>query len=136
VQDSGLAAAIAASASALAGLPAIVVLAAAALGIIFLTEITSNTATASVFMPIVAAFAVVAGFHPFLLMAVASSAASCAFMLPVATPPNAVVFASGHVTIAAMARAGLALNLLLVPVVAAAAAYLLPVVWGALMIGP
>ena len=129
VQSSGLASWIASGAAALHGLTPVLVLAAVAMVIVFLTEITSNTATASVFMPIVAAFAVAASFHPFMLMMIASTAASCAFMLPVATPPNAVVFASGRITIGTMARAGFALNLMLIPVLAFAAAYLLPLVW-------
>jgi solute carrier family 13 (sodium-dependent dicarboxylate transporter), member 2/3/5 len=130
VQSSGLAQWIASGSGALQGLAPVLVLGAVAMVIIFLTEITSNTATASVFMPIVAAFALAADFHPFMVMMIASTAASCAFMLPVATPPNAIVFATGHLTIPKMARVGLALNLLLVPVLAAAAAYVLPVLWG------
>jgi len=78
----------------------------------FLTEMTSNTATASMAMPILAAAAVAAGAHPLLLMIPATLSASCAFMLPVATPPNAIVFGSGAVTIPQMARAGLGLNLI------------------------
>ncbi len=80
--------------------------------IIFLTEVTSNTATATIFMPILASMATVIGMHPFMLMIPATIAASCAFMLPVATPPNAIVFASGHVTVPQMARAGFGLNIL------------------------
>jgi sodium-dependent dicarboxylate transporter 2/3/5 len=78
----------------------------------FLTEVTSNTATATIFMPIMAATAQALHLHPFLLMIPAAISASCAFMLPVATPPNAIVFASGYVTVPQMARAGLWLNLI------------------------
>lgn len=76
----------------------------------FLTEVTSNTATATIFMPILAATALAMKIHPFLLMVPATISASCAFMLPVATPPNAIVFGSGCVTIPQMAKAGVGMN--------------------------
>jgi len=82
------------------------------LGITFLTELTSNTATSTMILPVMGAAAVAAGFHPLLLMLPATLSASFAFMLPVATPPNAIVFGSGWVTIPAMTRAGFALNLI------------------------
>ncbi|MDZ7290728.1 MAG: SLC13 family permease [candidate division KSB1 bacterium] len=78
----------------------------------FLTEVTSNTATATIFMPIMAATAQALHLHPFLLMIPAAISASCAFMLPVATPPNAIIFASGYVTVPQMARVGIWLNLI------------------------
>jgi sodium-dependent dicarboxylate transporter 2/3/5 len=81
------------------------------LTISFLTEITSNTAIATLFMPVLAAVAVSIGQHPALLMFPAALSASCAFMMPVATPPNAIVFGSGYVRIPQMAKAGLALNI-------------------------
>ena len=79
---------------------------------IFLTEITSNTATAATMLPILASLAPAFSLLPMQLIVPAAIAASCAFMLPVATPPNAVVFGSGRITVAQMARAGLGLNLL------------------------
>jgi sodium-dependent dicarboxylate transporter 2/3/5 len=79
--------------------------------IVFLTEITSNTATSATFIPIAAALAIVFGISPFDLAAPVAVAASCAFMLPVATPPNAIVYASGQVTAAQMVRAGFLLNI-------------------------
>jgi len=82
------------------------------LGITFLTELTSNTATSTMILPVMGAAAVVAGFHPLMLMLPATLSASFAFMLPVATPPNAIVFGSGWVSVPAMSRAGLALNLI------------------------
>ena len=82
------------------------------LSVTFLTEITSNTATTALLMPILAAAAIGSGVDPRLLMVPAAMSASCAFMLPVATGPNAVIFASGHVPIRAMAREGLILNLM------------------------
>ncbi len=63
----------------------------------FLTEITSNVATATILLPVLASMADTTGIHPYLLMVGATLASSCAFMLPVATPPNAVIFGSGHV---------------------------------------
>ncbi|MBU1702333.1 MAG: SLC13 family permease [Candidatus Eisenbacteria bacterium] len=78
----------------------------------FLTEVTSNTATTTLLMPVLASAAKGAHLHPYLLMLPAALAASCAFMLPVATPPNAIVFGSGWLTIPRMARTGLILNLI------------------------
>jgi sodium-dependent dicarboxylate transporter 2/3/5 len=83
-----------------------------AIVVVFLTEVTSNTATATVFMPIMISLGITIGESPLMLMATAALAASMAFMLPVATPPNAVVFGSGYVTIPQMSRIGLWLNLL------------------------
>ena len=79
--------------------------------VIFLTEVTSNTATASLLMPVIGAFAVAVHIHPYYLMVAVAIAASFAFMLPVATPPNAIVFSSRQITIPQMARTGLWLNL-------------------------
>jgi sodium-dependent dicarboxylate transporter 2/3/5 len=80
--------------------------------IIFLTELTSNTATAAMVMPILSAVAIGLGQNPLLLVIPAAIAASCAFMLPVATPPNAIVFGSGYVTIPQMVKSGFGLNIL------------------------
>lgn len=80
--------------------------------IIFLTELTSNTATAAMVMPILTAVAIGLGQNPLLLIVPAAIAASCAFMLPVATPPNAIVFGSGYVTIPQMVKSGFGLNIL------------------------
>ena len=80
--------------------------------IIFLTELTSNTATTAMILPILAGVALGIGQNPYMLMVPAAIAASCAFMLPVATPPNAIVFASGQVTIPVMAKKGFYMNLL------------------------
>jgi sodium-dependent dicarboxylate transporter 2/3/5 len=83
----------------------------------FLTELTSNTATTQMILPIVAAVGVAIHTHPLLLMIPATMSASCAFMMPVATPPNAIVFGSGRLRIRDMARAGLVLNLIGVAVI-------------------
>ena len=90
--------------------PLIIAIVLVCLFLTFLTELTSNTATTSMILPILASTSVSMGIHPFILMIPATVSASCAFMLPVATPPNAIIFASGRVTIPKMARTGLALN--------------------------
>ena len=95
----------------LSGIPVLLLVMAVIALVIFLTELTSNTATTATFIPILAALAPVFDLHPFMLIVPAAIAASCAFMLPVATPPNAIVFGSGHVTIQQMIRAGFWLNL-------------------------
>ena len=96
----------------LSGIPTLLLVMAVIALVIFLTELTSNTATTATFIPILAALSPVFDLHPYMLIVPAAIAASCAFMLPVATPPNAIVFGSGHVTIQQMIRAGLSLNLL------------------------
>jgi sodium-dependent dicarboxylate transporter 2/3/5 len=95
----------------------------------FLTEITSNVATASMILPILAAVSYSMGVHPFGLMVGATMAASCAFMLPVATPPNAVVFGSGYLRIPDMVKAGLWMNLVSILVITVFTYYLLPLIW-------
>jgi sodium-dependent dicarboxylate transporter 2/3/5 len=96
---------------------------------IFLTEITSNTATATLLVPIMGSAAIAMGVHPFATIIGACVAASYAFMLPVATPPNAVVFGSGCVSIRQMARAGLWLNILGAVLITVFVVYLLPLLW-------
>jgi sodium-dependent dicarboxylate transporter 2/3/5 len=110
--DTGFSAYIGNQASLLRGWPnwAVVMLVTAT--IVFLTELTSNTATTATFVPILLAVATGLGLAPVILIVPAAFAASCAFMLPVATPPNAIVFGSGLVAIGQMARAGLWLNLI------------------------
>jgi solute carrier family 13 (sodium-dependent dicarboxylate transporter), member 2/3/5 len=93
---------------------------------VFLTELTSNVATATMAMPIMAGIAIPLGIPPVTLMATAAVACSMAFMLPVATPPNAIVFGSGYLTIPQMSRAGLALNLIAIVVITASATFLIP----------
>lgn len=100
------------------------------LAVNFLTEITSNVATASMLLPILAAVSLSMGVHPFGLMFGATMAASCAFMLPVATPPNAVVFGSGYLEIKDMMLAGFWLNVFSVLVITLITRYILPLIWG------
>ena len=95
----------------------------------FLTEITSNVATTSTFLPVVGAVAVALGIAPVALTIPVVLAASCAFMLPVATPPNAIVFGSGKLTIPDMMRAGFALNIIGVFLVTLFAFYLAPMIF-------
>jgi sodium-dependent dicarboxylate transporter 2/3/5 len=98
--------------------------------VIFLTEVTSNTATASLLLPIMAGFAMATDVPVLSLMAGVALAASFAFMLPVATPPNAIVFSSRQVTIPQMAKAGLALNILGTALITLFVVYVLPFVIG------
>jgi sodium-dependent dicarboxylate transporter 2/3/5 len=110
--ESGLSKFVAQQLAVLSGLHPLVIIAAIALAVTFLTETTSNTATTVLLMPLLAPAAIVAGVDPGLLMVPAAMSASCAFMLPVGTPPNAVVFGTGRIPITYMAREGLALNLI------------------------
>lgn len=96
----------------------------------FLTEITSNVATTSMLLPVLAAAALPLGIHPYALMVPATLAATCAFMLPVATPPNAVVFGSGYLTIPDMVRAGFRMNIISIAIISMACYALLPLLWG------
>jgi sodium-dependent dicarboxylate transporter 2/3/5 len=98
--------------------------------VIFLTELTSNTATAATFLPVLGSVAIGLGDSPMVLAVPAALAATSAFMLPVATPPNAIVYSSGEVTIQQMARTGLILNVIFTLLITAAAWLLLPVVFG------
>jgi solute carrier family 13 (sodium-dependent dicarboxylate transporter), member 2/3/5 len=97
--------------------------------VIFLTEITSNTATASLTLPVMGALAVSMQIHPLALMIAVAIAASFAFMLPVATPPNAIVFGSRYVTMPQMVRAGLWLNLIGILIITLFVMVVLPLVW-------
>lgn len=96
----------------LAGLPSLALILALAVFVIFATELTSNVATASALMPVVLAMAVGAGLDPASLAIPVALSASCAFMFPMATAPNAIAYASGEVSIPKMARIGLKLNLI------------------------
>lgn len=107
---SGLDAWIGSKLTGVAGWPLWCVVLSICLGITFLTELTSNTATTTMILPILGVSAVAVNIHPLLFMVPATLAASFAFMLPVATPPNAIVFGSGWVTIPQMSRSGFALN--------------------------
>jgi solute carrier family 13 (sodium-dependent dicarboxylate transporter), member 2/3/5 len=96
----------------------------------FLTEVTSNVATASMLLPILASVAIKLDLHPFGLMFGATLAASCAFMLPVATPPNAVVFGSGYLQMKDMVKAGFRLNIVSIILITLMIYFILPLIWG------
>ncbi|MFA9517922.1 DASS family sodium-coupled anion symporter [Halopenitus sp. H-Gu1] len=97
---------------------------------VFLTEVTSNTAMTAMLVPILGALAVGLSVHPYALMVAATTVASLAFMLPVATPPNAVVFGSGYLTVPQMAIVGFLLNLIGVLLVVVFVLGWLPIAWG------
>jgi sodium-dependent dicarboxylate transporter 2/3/5 len=130
MDDSGLAAWIGGAVAGLGGVPLPVLLLVTAALFVFLTEITSNTATSTMAMPVMAGAAAGLAVEPLSLMATAALASSMAFMLPVATPPNAIVFGSGYLTLPQMARAGFVLNLISILVVTAAGTFLLPLLFG------
>ncbi len=111
-ETSGLSAAISQSLAGAAQLPPLLTIALICTLVTFLTELTSNTATASLLMPVLATTAQASGVEPMMLMAPAALSASCAFMLPVATAPNAIVFGSGALDVRTMARHGFTLNLI------------------------
>ncbi|MDX1646308.1 MAG: SLC13 family permease [Longimicrobiales bacterium] len=111
-QETGLAELIGAQFELLGALPLFVMILLVCLALTFLTELTSNLATTEMILPILASVAVVTGTHPLAIMIPATLSASCAFMMPVATPPNAIVFGSERITVGEMARVGIVLNLI------------------------
>lgn len=129
VSGSGLAAWLGSSLMPLGAFGIITLIVAATGLVIFLTELTSNVATAATFLPVVAAVALELGVSPLLLCVPVTLAASCAFMLPVATPPNAIVFASGKLTIPDMVKAGLVLNIIGMILLTIVAMWLAPLVF-------
>ncbi len=130
IKTTGLAAWIGDVTAVVAVLPILGLVLLVTLLVVFLTEINSNTATTATFIPVLAAVAVSIGENPLLLCIPATFAASAAFMLPIATAPNAVVFASGHVPSSAMLRAGLMLNPLATLVIVALTWFLLGPTFG------
>jgi sodium-dependent dicarboxylate transporter 2/3/5 len=124
--DSGLTEWIVLQMSVLKGAYLVVLILAITLVVIFLTEVTSNTATATLILPVLGALATAVDVEPMTLMIPAAIAASYAFMLPVATPPNAIVFSSRYITIPQMARAGFYMNLVASLVITLFVLFLLP----------
>lgn len=110
--------------------PFVLLLAAMAVVILLFSELASNTATAAAFLPVVGALAVSAGMNPVLLVAPAGLAASGGFMLPIATPPNAIVYGTGRIEVPQLVRAGVLLDLLFVLVVPVIGVWLVPRVLG------
>ena len=129
ISSSGLGIWIGNSLLVLSTVPPILLILAVATLIIFLTEITSNVTTTTTFLPVFGALAIAIGILPVSLTVPVCLAASCAFMLPVATPPNAIVYGSNKFTIATMMRAGFALNIIGIFVVTVFAYYLAPLVF-------
>jgi solute carrier family 13 (sodium-dependent dicarboxylate transporter), member 2/3/5 len=117
IQDHGLSEYFGSLCGGLQGLPVILTVGVICFGILLLTELTSNTATAATFLPIVAAVALSLGQNPLLFLVPTALAANCSYMMPVGTPPNAIVFGSGLLRLPQMARAGFLMNVLLVPII-------------------
>ena len=95
----------------------------------FITELTSNLATTAMLLPILAPIALKLDLNPYMLLVATTVAASCAFMLPVATPPNAVVFGSGYLRIPDMVRTGIFMNLISILFLTAMVYFMLPLIW-------
>jgi sodium-dependent dicarboxylate transporter 2/3/5 len=115
---------------ALSGFPVLAVVGIVTAIVVFTTEFGSNTAVVNIFLPIVAAAALDLGVHPYLLIFPTALAASYAFMMPMGTPPNALAFASGHLHVPDMAKAGFLLNLLSILVITLFIYYAAPVLLG------
>jgi len=125
-RETGLSSWLGSQLTVLDGMNLVVIIASATLLILFLTEITSNTATATMILPVVASLALALDIHPFALMIPCAMAANCAFMLPVGTPPNAIIFATEKLTILEMVRTGFIVNLLAAALIVVAVWYLVP----------
>ncbi|MEM6397011.1 MAG: SLC13 family permease [Bacteroidota bacterium] len=128
--QSGLALWIGSQASLLDGLPIMLLILVLVTAVNFLTEVTSNLATTAMLLPILAPIAFTLGIHPYALLVPAAIAASCAFMLPVATPPNAVVFGSGYLRIPDMVKAGIWMNTISIALISLAVYFFLEAIWG------
>lgn len=130
IKANGVSVFFASYATALHFLHPIVILVIILAAVVFLTELTSNTATTAALVPILAAIALPLDLDRNAIVAGTALAASCAFMLPVATPPNAIIFGSGSVTQHQMMRAGLSLNIIGIILISCAALWLIPLVLG------
>jgi len=126
ISKSGLAAFMATQFSGLLGIPDIALIFILVAMVLALTEFTSNVATVSALMPMIGALAIAGGIDPFLLAAPVGLAASCAFMLPMATGPNAVAYAAGGVTMKQMAKIGIRINLISAVVITIVVTFLTP----------
>jgi sodium-dependent dicarboxylate transporter 2/3/5 len=128
-ESSGLAVWIGSQLTLLENIPLIILLVILIVSVNFLTEITSNLATTAMLLPVLASLARAINIHPYLLLVSATVAASCAFMLPVATPPNAVVFGSGYLKINDMVKKGFWMNLISIIIITLFINLILPVIW-------
>ena len=127
--SSGLAVWIGSQLKLLENIPLIIILLILIASVNFLTEITSNLATTAMLLPVLVSLASAINIHPYLLLVGATVAASCAFMLPVATPPNAVVFGSGYLEINDMVKKGLWMNLISIVILTLTVYFILPILW-------
>jgi sodium-dependent dicarboxylate transporter 2/3/5 len=130
VESSGLSTWLGVGLSGLSSWPLPVLVLVIVVSVILLTELTSNTATAATFLPVLGGIALGLGRDPLLLAVPAALAASSAFMLPVATPPNAIVYGSDYVRIQDMVRAGVGLVILFMILITVLTYLLVPVVFG------
>ena len=129
-EDSGLALWLANQLTLLDGIAILLLVLIVIAGINFLTEITSHLATTAMLLPVLAPMAASMGINPYLLLVAATVAASCAFMLPVATPPNSIVFGSGYLRMGDMVKNGIWMNLMSIAVLTLSVYFLLPMLWG------
>lgn len=129
-RETGLSEWIGTQLTVLEGFHILIIIGFSTLLVLLLTEITSNTATATMILPVLAALALALHIHPFALMVPAAMAANCAFMLPVGTPPNAIIFGTGKIRIVEMVKVGFFINLFALVLIVLAVYYLMPVAWG------
>ncbi len=127
--ETGLAEWIAKSMTLLHGVSLLVLILVLVAAVNFLTEITSNLATTAMLLPVLAPMALAFNLHPYMIMVSVTISASCAFMLPVATPPNAVVFGSGYLRIPDMMRSGVWMNLISIVFITVITYFFLPLIW-------
>lgn len=128
-ESSGLAQWLGNQMTSFAGMTTIILVLLLIAAVNFLTEITSNLATTAMLLPVLAPMAMTVDVHPFILMVGAAVAASCAFMLPVATPPNAVVFGSGYLRIPDMVSKGIVMNVISIIILTLFVYFVLPLLW-------
>tara|TARA_R110002050_G_scaffold223672_2_gene359544 strand:+ start:16124 stop:17590 length:1467 start_codon:yes stop_codon:yes gene_type:complete len=128
-ETSGLANWIGSQMNGFANLPLIIIVFLLIASVNFLTEITSNLATTAMLLPILAPMSLAINVHPFILMVGVAVSACHAFMLPVATPPNAIVFGSGYLSIPDMVKTGFSMNLISIIILTMFVYYILPILW-------
>ncbi len=128
-ETTGLAEWLGSQMSLLQGLALMVLVIVIVASVNFITEVTSNLATTAMLLPILAPIAIGLDINPYILMVATTVAASCAFMLPVATPPNAVVFGSGYLKISDMAKSGIWMNIVSIVFLSLMVYYALPLIW-------
>ncbi|XOV92691.1 MAG: SLC13 family permease [Bacteroidota bacterium] len=133
--DTGLAEWIAIHLTSMKGLSLILLILVLVASVNFLTEITSNLATTAMLLPVLAPMAIALDLHPYMMMVSVTISASCAFMLPVATPPNAVVFGSGYLSIKDMVRSGITMNIISIIIITMCTYFFLPMLWNIEPIG-